>query len=167
MTRCGFGDIVHLCLRGRRPDALVQDDDDWQTLSIAAQRMLFWCGGSIHGCRCEGRDIRFALQLGHAPVGAVVHHISASYAVHLRRRRGWIGKIFQRYAANFVDGELFLDDLVIWLHGPPNSGNANQTHAKSCWTADAAYLVPRSSTWISTERTLQALSKSVEAAPAA
>jgi len=160
MTRCGFGYIVHLCLRGRHADALVQDEEDWQALSVAAQRMLFWCGGSIHGCRCEGRDIRFAVQMGHAPVGVVAQHISGSYAAHLRRRRGWAGGIFKRYAATLIDGELFLDDLVIWLHRPPKSDDADQSRANCCWTADPAYLVPRSSAWITTDRTLNALSKS-------
>ena len=45
--------IVHLTLRGRRPDMLVNTPADWQALGDAATRMLFWCGGAIHGCRCE------------------------------------------------------------------------------------------------------------------
>jgi putative transposase len=160
MTRGSLGDIVHLCLRGRRPDPLMQDADDWQALSTAAQRMLFWCGGLIHGCRCEGPEIRFALQLGRAPLSAAARHVCGSYVANLRRRRGWAGCIFKRYRATLVDGELFLDDLVIWLHRAPKAADADPSQPNSCWTGDSAYVVPRSSAWISTDRTLNLLSKS-------
>src|ERR1700736_120157 len=62
-VRCSPGEIIHLNLRGRRPHALVQDEGDWHALSAIAERMLFWCGGSIHGCRCDGHEIRFAAEM--------------------------------------------------------------------------------------------------------
>ncbi|MEA3197150.1 MAG: hypothetical protein QOF32_1202 [Gammaproteobacteria bacterium] len=154
----GIQEVVHLTLRGRRPHALVEDEEDWQALSAIAERTLFWCGGSFHGCRCEGRELRFAVQVGHASVGAMAHHISGGYAIHLRRRRGWTGGIFNHYVAIPIDAELYLDDLVIWLHRPPESGEPTNTLKSLCWTADSAYLTPKSLAWIATERVLAALS---------
>ncbi len=151
-------DIVHLILRGRRSQALVLDGEDWQALSAVTERMLFWCGGWIYGCRCEGSEIRLAIQRGHASVGAIAHHISGAYAIHLRRRHGWSGSIFRHYIAIAIDGDLFLDDLVIWLHRAHESDQAEGTRARFCWTADSAYLSPKSLTWITTERVLAALS---------
>jgi hypothetical protein len=148
--RCLPQDVIHLKLRGRRPHALVQDEDDWHALSAIAERMLFWCGGSIHGCRCQANEMRFAVQTRHASVGAMARHIAGAYAIHLRRRRGWTGRIFYHYIAIPVDGDLYLDDLVIWLHRPPESA--------FCWTADSAYLIAKSLTWITTERVLAAMS---------
>jgi hypothetical protein len=155
---CLSQEIIQLNLRGRRPHALVQDEEDWRALSAVAERMLFWCGGSIHGCRCEGHEMRFVIEMGHASVGAMAHHISGAYAIHLRRRRGWTGSIFKRYVAIPIDDELFLDDLVIWLHRPPESDKAEGARADACWTADSAYIIPNSLTWITTERVLAALS---------
>jgi Bacterial dnaA protein helix-turn-helix len=151
-------EIIHLYLRGRHPHALMQDEEDWRALTAIAKRMLFWCGGSIHGCRCEGHEMRFAVEIGHASVGAMAHHISGAYAIHLLRRRGWTGSIFKHYIAIPIDTELFLDDLVIWLHRPPESGKAEGAGPDACWTADSAYLIPKSLTWITTERVLAALS---------
>jgi hypothetical protein len=151
-------EIIHLNLRGRRPLALVQDEEDWRALSAIAKRMLFWCGGSIHGCRCDGHEMRFAVERGYASAGAMAQHISGAYAIHLRRRRGWAGKIFNRYIAIPIDAELFLDDLVLWLHRPPKSDQAEGPRPGACWTADSAYLFPKSSSWITTERVLAALS---------
>jgi transposase-like protein len=94
--------------------------------------------------------MRFAVQMGQASAGAMAHHIAGAYAIHLRRRRGWTGSIFHHYTAIPVDGDLFLDDLVIWLHRPPESA--------FCWTADRAYVVAKSLTWITTERVLAAMS---------
>jgi hypothetical protein len=150
--------MVHLILRGRRLDALVRNDDDWQAVSAIARRMLFWCGGSIHGCRCEGSEMRFALQVGRASVGAMACHISGAYASYLRRSRGWTGPVFHHYSAIPVDAELFLDDLVVWLHSPLQCTGTAKERTSLCWTANSAYLSPNSSSWITTERVLAALS---------
>lgn len=138
--------LVQLVLRARHTDALIQTDDDWRALGRIAARMLFWCGGAIYACRCEGNEIRFALQVAHAPLGAMAHHISGAYALHLRQT---LGGIFKHYTAIPVD-EVFLDELVLWLHRPA-------THTR-IWTADEAYLSPNSLPWISTDRVLSALS---------
>lgn len=152
------GEVVHLILRGRRLEALVRNDEDWQAVSTIARRMLFWCGGHIHGCRCEGNEMRFALQLGCAPVGSMACHISGAYAGYLRRNRGWTGPVLHHYSAIPVDAELFLDDLVIWLHRPAQRMGTTQGRTSLCWTANLAYLSPNSSNWITTERVLRALS---------
>jgi hypothetical protein len=96
--------------------------------------------------------MHFAVQVGQASIGAMARHISGAYAIHLRRRRGWTGSVFKSYVVVPVDADLFLDDLVIWLHRPPG--------ADSCWTADSAYLTPNLLPWITTDRVLAALSPS-------
>jgi hypothetical protein len=156
--------LVQLLLRARHADALLQTDQDWRALGLIAARMLFWCGGAIYGCRCEGTEMRFALQVAHAPLGAMAHHISGAYAIHLCRTRGLSGGIFKHYAAIPVD-EVFLDDLVLWLHrsvapdiaSPASSASAPVPRAR-IWTADHAYLVPKSMPWINTDRVLISLS---------
>ncbi len=156
--RCPPEEIVHLILRGRRAQALVLDEEDWNALSAVAKRMLFWCGGSIYGCRCEGNEIRLAIQRGDASVGAMARHISGAYAIHLRRRRGWSGSVFKHYIATPVDSDLFLDDLVIWLHRPYEPHEVGRARGDLCWTGDSAYLSHKSLTWIATKRVLAALS---------
>jgi hypothetical protein len=156
--------LVQLVLRARHPDALLQTDRDWRALGLIAERMLFWCGGAIYACRCEGNEMRFALQVAHAPLGAMAHHISGAYAIHVRQTRGLGGGIFKHYAAIPLD-ELFLDDLVLWLHrsavptstSPIPSASAPDPRVQ-IWTADQAYLVPNSIPWINTDRVLIALS---------
>jgi hypothetical protein len=143
--------IVQLILRGQRLQTLVSTEDDWQAIGQAAERMLFWCGGSILGCRCEGAEIRFAIQLAHAPIGAMAHHISAAYAVRMRQRRKWQGSVFKPYLAVPLADYFYLDDLVIWLH---------RTGDYPLWTADSAYLTPPALPWIDTTPVLQALSES-------
>jgi hypothetical protein len=148
---------VHLVLRGCRAEGLVQDEEDWRALSMIAERMLFWCGGSIHGCRCEGNEMHFAVEPAHASMGAMVSHLSGAYTVHLRRRRGWTGDVFRHYRATALDAELYLDDLVIWLHRPAEPKHPGNAPATLCWTADAAYRTLGSLKWITTRRVLDAL----------
>jgi hypothetical protein len=151
-----LGKAVHLTLRGQRPQALVQDEEDWNALARIAERMLFWCGGAIHGCCCEGNRMHFAVQVANASIGAMAQHISGAYSIHLRRRREWTDSLFSHYLVFAIDAEVRLDDLVIWLHAPEQNP-AGHVQGHPYWTADAAYLSPGSLTWITTDRVLDAL----------
>jgi hypothetical protein len=142
--------LVQLILRAHHADELVQTDDDWRALGQIVARMLFWCGGAIYACRCEGSEIRFAVRVAHAPLGAMAHHISGAYAIHLRQARGLGGNIFKHYAAISLQDDTYLDDLVLWLHRPATRSKV--------WTGDDAYLTPKSLPWIDTGRILSALS---------
>src|SRR5258708_35915395 len=108
--------LVQLVLRTHHTAEAVQSDQDWQALGLIAARMLFWCGGAIYACRCEGNEMRFALQVLHAPLGTIAHQIAGAYATRLRRERGVSGAIFRHYAVIPLRDEVFLDDLVFWLH---------------------------------------------------
>jgi len=150
------GDCFHLILRARNVFALVQDKEDWDAVGFIARRMLFWCGGAIHGCRCEGSEMRFAVRLAHASIGSVAQHLSGGYANHLRRRYGLPGGVFKRYGAFTFDAHEYLDDFVLWLHRPPTSAGANRA-AGPCWTTESAYLHPRSMDWIATDGVFDSL----------
>jgi hypothetical protein len=141
--------LVQLVLRAHHTDELVQTDDDWRSLGQITARMLFWCGGAIYACRCEGNEIRFAMQVAHASLGAMAHHISGAFAIHLRQMRGLRGSIFKHYAAIPMQDDFYLDDLVLWLH--------RRAEHTRIWTADDAYLTPKSLPWIDTNRVLSAL----------
>lgn len=142
--------LVQLVLRAPHTTELIQTDQDWRALGVIASRMLFWCGGAIYACRCEGNEMRFALLVAHAPLGTMAHHISGAYAIHLNRSRGLRGNMFKHYTAIPLQDEIFLDDLVLWLHRSAPGGRS--------WTADRAYLSPNSLPWIDTRRVLNALS---------
>jgi hypothetical protein len=142
--------LVQLVLRTQHTAEVVQSDQDWKALGLIAARMLFWCGGAIYACRCEGNEIRFAVQVAHAPLGSMAHHVSGAYAIHLRRSRGLAGSIFKHYAVIPLHDEFYLDELVLWLH--------RSEPRRRIWTAEDAYLSPNSLPWISTQRVLSALS---------
>jgi hypothetical protein len=146
-----FGEcLLQLVLRSQTADPLIRNDDDVEALGHIATRMLFWCGGAIYAWRSEGNEMRFALQVKHAPLGSMAHHISGPYANHMRQTRKLTGSIFKHYAVVPLHEDCYLDDLVLWLHRPAE-------HSR-LWTADDAYLTPHSLSWIDTERILSALS---------
>ena len=149
--------LVQLVLRERHSDALIQNDEDWHALGLIAARMLFWCGGAIYACRCMGNEMRFAMQVLHAPLGTIAHQIAGAYATRLRHERGVTGAIFRHYAVVPLHDEVFLDDLVFWLHRSESPTEAPPAGPAPVWTADGAYLVPNSLPWINTDRVLSTL----------
>ena len=159
--------LIQLVLRARLGDALVHSDQDWEALGSIAGRMLFWYGGAIYACRCEGSEMRFALQVLHASLGTIAHQIAAAYATHLRKTRGLSGAVFRHYVAIPLHDDTFLDDLVLWLHRTERLAMSSTMAASPLlvsqpinrvWTADDAYLTPKSLPWIETTRILSALS---------
>jgi hypothetical protein len=146
-----FGErLLQLVLRGQTAEPLIRSEGDVKALGHIAARMLFWCGGAIYAWRSEGNEMRFALQVKHAPLGSMAHHISGAYATYMRQSRKLTGSILKHYAAVPLHDDWFLDDLVMWLHRPAE-------HSR-LWTADAAYLTPHAMSWIDTGRILSALS---------
>jgi hypothetical protein len=150
--------LVQLVLRARRIDKIVQTDEDWRALGSIAGRMLFWCGGAIYACRCAGNEMRFALQVMHASLGTIAHQMAGAYATRLRQTRGIGGGIFMHYIAIPLRDEIFLDDLVFWLHRSERPAAGLPGASAEVWTADSAYLLPNSMPWINTDRVLRALS---------
>ena len=154
--------LAQLLLRGQHQDALIQTDEDWHELGLIAARMLFWCGGAIYACRCEGNEIRFALQVVHASFGTIAHQIAGAYATHLRKTRHSSGAVFKHYVIIPLPDDVFLDDLVFWLHRSSTPaiapGNDKSAAITQIWTAESAYLSPRALPWVNTVRVLAALS---------
>jgi hypothetical protein len=153
--------LVQLVLRAHHYDALIQTQEDWLALGSIAARMLFWCGGAIYACRCEGDEMRFALQVQHASLGTIAHQIAGAYATRLRKIRGLSGGIFKHYIAIPLSDAAFLDDLVFWLHRSEEPATALSEAMPSAttqvWTAESAYLIPNSVPWINTDRVLSSL----------
>jgi hypothetical protein len=135
--------LIQLVIRSKRPDSLVQSDADWNALGRIAARMLFWCGGAIYACRCEGNEMRLAIRVAHAPVGSMAHHLSGAYAIHLRQSRGLAGGIFKHYTVLPLESANDLDELVLWLHRPG-------TTPVRAWTTDPAYEEAEPMPWITT-----------------
>jgi hypothetical protein len=142
-----YADLVQLVLRSASVNALLQSDDDWRELGNIASRTLFWRGGAIYACRGERNEIRLAIELGHATLGSMAHHISGSYAIHLRQKHGIRGAIFEHYRTLPCDSA-YLQELVFWLHQRPR----DDLHR--IWTTEDAYLAPGSAPWVNTERVL-------------
>jgi hypothetical protein len=153
--------LVQLVLRAHHRDALIQTEEDWRALGLIAARMLFWCGGAIYACRCEANEMRFALQVLHAPLGTVAHQIAGAFATHMHKTRQSNGSIFRHYLAFPLRDDMFLNDLVLWLHRSEETAVAPSVAmpitTTQIWTADSAYLIPSSLPWINTERVLSSL----------
>jgi hypothetical protein len=152
--------LVQLVLRARR-EVLIQSYEDWRTLGSIAARMLFWYGGAIYACRCEGSEMRFALRVVHTTIGAIAHQLAGAYATHLRKSRRISGQLFKHYRVIPLHDDIFLDDLVFWLHqsqGRADPLTAEAGSKSALWTTDSAYLVPNSLPWINTDRVLKSLS---------
>ncbi|MGH8208758.1 MAG: helix-turn-helix domain-containing protein [Steroidobacteraceae bacterium] len=160
------GALFHLILPGRRKDAVVQNVDEWRMLDGVVARALWWCGGVVHGFRCEGSDLHFALEIARTPVWAMAHRISAGYGQQLSRLRGWRGGVFGRYVAIPLDATLHLVYLVIWLHRSEPAASPAGATGRQVWTGEPAYVSVGAIPWVTTERVLSQFGRGAAAVQA-
>jgi Bacterial dnaA protein helix-turn-helix len=149
--------LLQLVLHSQRDEPLIRDEADVTALGSIAARMLFWCGGAIYAWRSVGIEMRFALQVKHASLGSMAHHLSGAYASHMRQVRKLTGSLMKHYTVVPHYDAWFLDDLVMWLHRSGDTRTSVNGEAR-VWTADAAYLDSPTWDWIDTARIFSALS---------
>lgn len=141
--------LFHVVLRGCRSEALVRDTADWKKLTGSIETMLFWCGGRIFGCRCEGDCFELALQPAKVPLSAMFRYVTVPYALYFNRTRAGNGQVFRPLRVYRVL-PAFRTEFVLWMHRPPTGMG---------WTADAAYREPHGLSWVDASAVLDELGR--------
>lgn len=141
--------LLHVVLRGCRPEPLVRDEVDWRKMVESIDSMLFWCGGRVFGCRCEADRIDLAIEAAQVPLGRMFRYVTVPYALHFNRTRGSTGRVFKRLRT-FRVRDAFRTEFVLWLHRPLRGTG---------WTADPAYQGTAVLPWVDTRAVLEQLGR--------
>ncbi len=141
--------VFHVVLRGCRPEPLVRGEDDWRKLIEGIESMLFWCGGRVLGCRCEGDRLELAIEPARVSLGQMLRYVTVPFALHVNRVSGGSGKVFRPLRVYRLQ-PAFRTELVLWLHRPL---------AGPGWSADAAYREPGSMPWVDPTPVLEELGR--------
>lgn len=149
----GRAALFHVVLRGCRAGPLVRDEADWRKMEKSMEAMLFWCGGRILGCRCEGDRLELALETAYAPLGNMFRYLTVPYALHFNRARHERGRVFLPLRAYRLESA-FKTEFVLWLHRPLGGMG---------WTADAAYREGGQLAWVDVSCVLGELGHGAEA----
>ncbi len=141
--------VFHVVLRGCRPGPLVESEGDWRKMIEGIESMLFWCGGRVLGCRCEGDRLELAIEPARVSLGRMLRYVTVPFALHVNRASGQSGKVFRPLRVYRLQAA-FRTEFVLWLHRPL---------AGSGWSADGAYREPDSMPWVDPVPVLEELGR--------
>lgn len=141
--------LLHVILRSCRPGLLVRDEVDWRKMAESIDSMLFWCGGRVFACRCEGDCVELAVEAAQVPIGRMLRYVTVPYALHFNRTRGSAGQVFRRLRT-FRVRDAFRTEFVLWLHRPLIGPG---------WTADSEYQGVSALPWVDSRSVLDQLGR--------
>jgi putative transposase len=147
--------VIHVVLVAQGPRALVEDHLDWERLGEILARALAFCGGRVHAYCCLPGEMHLALELGRAPLDAVIRRLCGPYARFLNRRRRQSGRVFRRYRAS-IWSSLYLLPLVIHIHLLPER-RLHTRRSEYPWSTHHTYLRSASIPWLTTGAVLNEL----------
>lgn len=149
----GTAALVHVLLRAHDDATLVRDENDWRKMVGSLDQMVFWCGGHVLACRCQGGAMELAIEAEDVSPGNMLRYVTVPYALYFNQTRGRSGRVFNP-SLTFRVLPGFRSELVLWVHRPLRGLG---------WTANIAYLEPGGLPWVDTRPVLDELGDGMSA----
>lgn len=154
------GAVYHVILKGLENESIfksVADRRAWEVLveegaDRFGHKILAYCWAKDH--------VQMALQVSDAPLSKVMQNLSFRYTRYFNKARKRQGPLFHgRYKAILIDQDVYLNDLVRYVHNNPIRSGAAKSADKAKWTSYENYMGSNDKTWLSTEAVLGSLGK--------
>jgi len=162
------GGLYHAVLRGNHRRAIFSDADDYLCFEDIVSRALDRYGASLFAYCWMTNHVHLAVQVGEAPLGAVMCIVASRYARAKQRALATTGHLFERrYRARLINADRSLLALVRYVHLNPVRAGMVADPCDYPWSSHRAYLGASCPDWLHIEPVLGTLGPSVEAARAA
>ncbi len=162
------GGLYHAVLRGNHRRAIFSYTDDYLCFENIVSRALDRYGTSLFAYCWMTNHVHLAVQVGEAPLGAVMCIVASRYARAKQRALATTGHLFERrYRARLINADRNLLALVRYVHLNPVRAGMVADPCDYQWSSHRAYLGASCPDWLRIEPVLGTLGSSVEAARAA
>ncbi|HEX7373944.1 MAG TPA: transposase [Steroidobacteraceae bacterium] len=159
------GGFYHVTLRGNHRQDIFQTSADralMESLVADASRTV---GASIHAYCWMTNHIHLLVEVGTAPLGALMQRIAGPYARDVHRRFETTGHLFERrHFARLVRSESSLLAVIRYTHFNPVRAGLVDRLADYPWSSHHAYLGTVQYPWLTTDYALAMLASTDEAA---
>ena len=167
--RIHFSDAVyHVILKGLENESIfknVADRRAWEVLveegaDRFGHKVLAYCWAKDH--------VQMAVQVSEAPLSKVMQNLSFRYTRYFNKAHSRQGPLFHgRYKAILIDEDVYLNDLVRYVHNNPVRAGVVKSASKAKWTSYEAYMGTDEKSWLSTDAVLGSMGKTAKSARAA
>ncbi len=151
------GALYHVILRGNNRQRIFVDDKDRYRLQDLIDEGARKFRYRLLGYCWMGNHIHAALEVGAAPLSAVMHHIGFRYTRYFNWRHKRVGHLFQgRYSAILVDSDSYLLQLIRYIHMNPVRARLADDPGAWRWSSHRAYLGEAAApSWLATAPVLE------------
>ncbi|MFT5045253.1 MAG: putative transposase, partial [Porticoccaceae bacterium] len=133
--------VYYVILKGLEEEPIfksVADRRAWEVLveegaGRFGHKILAYCWAKDH--------VQMALQVSDAPLSKVMQNLSFRYTRYFNKAHKRQGPLFHgRYKAILIDQDVYLNDLVRYVHNNPVRSGAAKSADKAKWTSYEGYM---------------------------
>lgn len=151
------GAVYHVVLTGSDGQNIyktVADRRHWESLvddgvKRFGHAVLAFCWAKNH--------VQMAIKVKDSPLSKVMQNLTFRYTRYFNSKHNQSGPLFHgRYKAIAIDADVYLNDLVCYIHNNPVRGGDAKTAVAGKWTSHAGYLDSANAPeWLTTSAVLQ------------
>jgi REP element-mobilizing transposase RayT len=159
------GALYHVILRGNARQDIFFDDKDRYRFYLFMQEGLERYGHRVLAFCLLTNHAHFAIQVGDVPLSRIMQNLSFRYTRWVNWRQKRSGHLFQgRYKAILVDADVYLVELVAYIHLNPVRANMAELPEVYPWSSHRSYLGIEQIPWLQPEYVLGYFSLDLEQA---
>jgi putative transposase len=134
------GGVYHVVARGNHQQRLFYTPQDYRFYLSLLQEAVERFGLRILAYALLPNHVHLLCRRGPVPLAKVMHHVQRRFAVHLNRRLGLRGHVFQdRYYARLCEDEEYLWAVVRYIHDNPVQAGLCDSPQAYPWSSGPEY----------------------------
>ena len=146
------GGTYHVTLRGHRGQDIFYEREDrgelYRLLAEGTARFEY----RVHAYCLMSNHLHLALEVGRIPLSRGMQNLAFRHTRWINRRQERLGHLFQdRYKALLVDRDVYLLELVRYIHLNPVRAGLVSDPPDYPWSGHRAYLGKEEVAWLSTD----------------
>jgi len=154
------GALYHVILRGNSSQNIFFDDKDRNHFYSLVQEGIERFGHCIHAFCLMNNHVHLAIQVAGVSLSRILQNLSFRYTRWVNWRLGRSGHLFQgRYKAVLVDEDIYLKELVRYIHLNPVRAGMVKEPKDYPWSGHRAYLGFETIPWLTTNWVLSLFSE--------
>jgi REP element-mobilizing transposase RayT len=160
-----IGAVYHVMVRGNCGQEIFSDDEDRCRFYLLLQEGVEKFGHRIHAFCLMSNHVHLAIQVGEKPLSRIMQHLCFRYTQWVNSRQKRVGHLFQgRYKAIVVDADVYLAELVRYIHLNPVRAKLVKDPEKYRWSGHSAYMGQETLPWLTTEWVLSQFAQRLKTA---
>lgn len=162
------GALYHVISRGNRRERIFRSQTDFQQFQFLLQEIKGQNGFTLYAYVLMPNHFHILLQVAEKPLSKVMQSLLYRYTSYYNRRYHQVGHLFQgRYKAIVCDKEVYLLELVRYLHLNPVRARIVRDPSGYPWSSHRAYVGDKDSVGVAVDEILSCWSKRKKQAVAA